>query len=90
METFSAGSKREVKQALVIAVAGEIIRSPEIAAARGMALDQPIVLTDAGFLKRRALRDKVGDVGRQIDTLILRKLRERGTELEQVVIQRRL
>src|SRR5262249_20153750 len=43
----AARAERMLEQALLSLVAGEVVRGPEVAVARGMTLDQPVVAADA-------------------------------------------
>ena len=60
-------AKRMLEQALLAAIAGEVVRGPEIARTRRMPLDHAVVLADAGQLEARTLRDEPLDVAFDVD-----------------------
>ncbi len=90
VETSAAWPEWKREQVLPVAIAGKIIRRPEVAAARRMSLDQAVVLADPGFLETGALRHEIADIGLDIDTLVPRQFLEGGRQPQQHIVQRRL
>jgi len=66
-----ARSHRVLEQILHTAAAAEVIRGPEIAAARFVALDQPVVFAHARFLKAGAHDLHLFDVAVDVDAFVL-------------------
>ena len=71
-------ANREFKETLLSSVSPEVVRGPEVAVVRGMALDQSVVRAYPGLLEAGALRHKALDVAGDVHALLIGQAPEKS------------
>lgn len=83
------GAKRKFVKALPVAIAAEIIGRPEVAVARHVALDEPVVCADPRLLEPGAFDERAANVVLDIHAMRARQFLKRREIIEETVIKRR-